>query len=462
MVAPVVNMTSYEKSFGPRSRTNTLTLHSAECPLQGGYAQSLTNWANTPLAAGGVVASWNTFVDPIARVQMLPKSHSAWHASEANVCSIGYEQAGYARFTRAEWLTDAGKAQLENLAFEMAQDAKAYGIPAVWLSDAQVRRAIEVGDVKGFSTHRQIDPETRTDPGNGYPYDLLINRVREILGDTSSPAVPAPSSSAALDPNDRIVGAYGANVRSAPVVASNNLVNELGSGYPSTMKGFVRGQHVNGSNIWFVSIDGFYLHVSGFDNQSLSGLTDYGTTGTAAPAPAAPPVAASGQTLTLPASASSWNVYPLGVAPVSGNQSGKLAPSRFGGLQYSIVRWAQTDVAVIRTQSFGEVQIYVAPGTGAVVSGSSAPAAPVASETLHSRTVTTEGANVRTEPRVGNNIAPGYAGGLAKGAPLLVKGYVKGQDASGNGDDAWFLTKSGYFVWANGAGNDISGLPKLN
>lgn len=73
------------------------------------------------------------------------------------------------------------------------------------------------------------------------------------------------------------------------------------------------------------------------------------------------------QTVTLPKSATSWRVYPLNKKPVKGNECGYLAPSRFGGLTYDILSWSQPDVAVIKTNTYGKVQIYVAKGTGAVI-----------------------------------------------------------------------------------------------
>lgn len=81
------------------------------------------------------------------------------------------------------------------------------------------------------------------------------------------------------------------------------------------------------------------------------------------------------------------------------------------------------------------------------------------------RSVTANVAVVRTSPRVeAGNIAPAYPAGIARGAQVAVVGYVSGQDPYPNDgvqDDAWFKTKSGYFIWANGLGNDLSGLPKL-
>lgn len=82
--------------------------------------------------------------------------------------------------------------------------------------------------------------------------------------------------------------------------------------------------------------------------------------------------ASSGQKIHLPASAATWNVYPLSKAPVVGNQCGKLAPSRYGGLSYNVLRWSQTNVAVISTSAFGQVQIFVGSGTGAKITGTTA------------------------------------------------------------------------------------------
>lgn len=186
---PLINMLGSGKHSGVSGIPTQLeVLHSGECPLRGGYAQSLTSWGNIPIEQGGPIASWHWFIDPIARVRMIEEVYTAWHASEANPISEGFEQAGYARYTRAEWLTPDGLLQMESLAYTMAQRAKINGIPARWLTNAEVTRATN-GDrtVKGFCTHRQIDPETRTDPGNGYPYDLLMAKVKAYMGGTVTP-----------------------------------------------------------------------------------------------------------------------------------------------------------------------------------------------------------------------------------------------------------------------------------
>lgn len=161
--------------------TQLLVLHSAESPLRAGYARSLSQWC---IDNPGIQSSWHRFVDPVDRVRLVDDNHAAWHASEANPMSIGWEQAGYARFSRDEWLTPEGKAQLELLAQDMAEVAVRDGIPAVWLTTEQVTAVTTHGNrqIKGFCIHAQIDPENRYDPGSGYPYDLLMSRIKAYMG----------------------------------------------------------------------------------------------------------------------------------------------------------------------------------------------------------------------------------------------------------------------------------------
>lgn len=170
--------------------TQLMVVHSGECPLRGGYAQSLTNWANTT----AVEASWHWFADPIAIVSMVDPMKAAWHASEANPMSEGFEQAGYARFSRAEWLTPEGRESIDNLAWILVQRMKANDIPHRWLTTAEVEAVTKWGNrsIKGLCLHRQIDPETRTDPGDNYPFDVLDERIRVHLGQAPAPA-PTPT-----------------------------------------------------------------------------------------------------------------------------------------------------------------------------------------------------------------------------------------------------------------------------
>lgn len=164
------------KHSGRRRRTQILAVHSAESPLERGYAKSLTNWSNT---APQVLSSWNTFIDPGVCVRAVNTYNASWHASWANSLSVGYEQAGYAAFSRDTWMSLEGRRQLERLAIEMAADAEIFDIPLRWLTQAQVN-AIRAGNtrIKGLASHAQIDPAYRTDPGTGFPYGYLLKRIK--------------------------------------------------------------------------------------------------------------------------------------------------------------------------------------------------------------------------------------------------------------------------------------------
>lgn len=174
VVEHITNMPSAKHS-GRRKRTQLLVLHSAECPLQRGYAQSLTEWANGP----GVEASWHNFAGPGTLVRAVNTYMAAWHASVANPVSIGSEQAGYAAYTRDIWLSKDGRDMIERLAREWAADAAIFNIEQRWLATWEVRAVLNGNtSITGLCTHAQIDPGARSDPGPNYPYDLLLSRIK--------------------------------------------------------------------------------------------------------------------------------------------------------------------------------------------------------------------------------------------------------------------------------------------
>lgn len=189
MVAERITNMPSQKHSGKRQHTLMLTVHSAETPLEPGYAQSVTqNWLNRP----DVEASINAFAGPDTLVRSVHTDYAAWHASWANSLTVGYEMTGYAAFSRAQWLTPNGQNMIDRLAREMAMDAKIYGIPLRWLSNDEVNQ-IRNGNrsIKGLATHAQIDPANRTDPGAGFPYDVLMACIRVYSGvAVTTPTVP--------------------------------------------------------------------------------------------------------------------------------------------------------------------------------------------------------------------------------------------------------------------------------
>ena len=67
--------------------------------------------------------------------------------------------------------------------------------------------------------------------------------------------------------------------------------------------------------------------------------------------------------LYLDKSVVSWKVYRLTDAPIIKNAIGSLAPSKFGGLKYEILEERGGHVYVIKTTTWGKVQIFAGPTT---------------------------------------------------------------------------------------------------
>lgn len=81
----------------------------------------------------------------------------------------------------------------------------------------------------------------------------------------------------------------------------------------------------------------------------------------------APKPVAKKKYVVLPASATSWNVYPTNKQPIKVNSCGQLNPKKYNSLTYEILGNPQADVYTIQTKSFGKVNVYAASNTGAKI-----------------------------------------------------------------------------------------------
>lgn len=152
-------------------------LHDAETPLEAGYARAIANM----FATTATQKSATYMVDPVDTVQLLDEALVAWHVGNANPRSIGVEQAGYARFTVAEWSTSAAYQQEARVALLMREIQARHGIGLYWMTDQQLRDAHAGRIVGGWATHDQctrvIGGSTHTDPAPNYPLARLMARA---------------------------------------------------------------------------------------------------------------------------------------------------------------------------------------------------------------------------------------------------------------------------------------------
>ncbi len=157
-----------------------LVVHSAETPLARGYARSIGFYFSRVTGK-----SAHVMVDPADIVTMVPDTRIAYHCGTGNRRSKGFEQSGRARFTREEWTSPDGLAQMGLLAGLLAADVVRYGHPLAWATDDQLRAAHAGGAPVGLAFHddmrRAIGGTTHTDPAPNYPRDLLLQMVMQIV-----------------------------------------------------------------------------------------------------------------------------------------------------------------------------------------------------------------------------------------------------------------------------------------
>lgn len=77
-----------------------------------------------------------------------------------------------------------------------------------------------------------------------------------------------------MTPTQRQVGNDVMNVRSEPKLMPDNVVASYNPAHIVDMKGYVKGQDVDGVDIWFVDKSGRYIWSGGFTNRTTSGLAD--------------------------------------------------------------------------------------------------------------------------------------------------------------------------------------------
>lgn len=181
--------------FGPgfaAGQPTVVIIHSVESGIVPGLGEQLAlGWFRNPSNE----TSAHGISDPAAETDMVPDAERAWHCGTGNAYSLGFEHTGRAAFTRAEWTTPDGLKMLRLSAARTAKACRDHGIPARWLSLAQM-----AAGAKGLATHNDArlvwGGTTHTDPGPGFPYDLYLQYVNEALGNVPRPPVteaPTPT-----------------------------------------------------------------------------------------------------------------------------------------------------------------------------------------------------------------------------------------------------------------------------
>jgi hypothetical protein len=137
-------------------------------------AASAASWFENTKSKG----SANFCLDAAICYRTLAPTEIPWAAPGANVNGLHFEMAGFAHWTRTEWLAHHGT--IHRAAYRAAYWAGALGIPPKLLTDKQLAGR----KTKGFITHRQVSRVFRgsdhTDPGERFPLDVFMKDVRSF------------------------------------------------------------------------------------------------------------------------------------------------------------------------------------------------------------------------------------------------------------------------------------------
>lgn len=286
--------------------------------------------------------SFHIAIDDKEAIQCIPFNRNAWHAGDGGsgqgnrnyiAVEICYSKSGGDRFIKAE----------KRAAKEVAALLKQYG----WTSN----------NVKKHQDFSNKDCPHRTlDMG----WQRFLNMIQaelngESIGITKDEvSIPQPpqNSKKYLHLKSHVSSwrVYPINV--APVVG-----NECGTLSPKKYGGLkyeILGNPQ--TDVYTIQTESFGRVNIYAPRDNDSTITDKPTYNNGNPISSSTPVS-NKKYLNLHPHMSKWNVYPLNVAPVTGNQCGALAPAYYGGLSYEILE-DKGDVKIINTATFGKVQIY--------------------------------------------------------------------------------------------------------
>lgn len=158
---------------------DVLVIHTMESPEKPDTAENVARWFAGSTAPQ---ASAHYCIDSKAIVQCVKDSDVAWHAPGANHNGLGFEHAGCAAQTPADWEDAYSSACLELSAQLAAQKCAEYGIPVVWLAADDLRAGkrgitghVQVSDAFKRSDHR--------DPRTHFPVDQYLGLVQSHMHD---------------------------------------------------------------------------------------------------------------------------------------------------------------------------------------------------------------------------------------------------------------------------------------
>lgn len=227
---------------GRLKKVKYIVIHSGETGEGSTPAEGMGNWFARDHGAGGR-SSTHVGADTDSICRYVKDTDTAFGAPNVNATGFHVELAGRAGQTAAQWDDADSRLILANGALAAAEASQRLGIPAVWLTDDELRAGVKAG----FITHAQASRVlggTHWDPGSNFPAARFMTLVRSHLGGTSNTITPKEDEMSAAEVNelkahidkaiDRaidydgkvLVGGYTVGGKAFPGIAAVNIENQ--------------------------------------------------------------------------------------------------------------------------------------------------------------------------------------------------------------------------------------------
>jgi N-acetyl-anhydromuramyl-L-alanine amidase AmpD len=157
-------------------KVRVIVIHDMEAKEANDTAEKIAKYFQNP----DYPSSAHICVDNNSVVQCVKDSHIAYAAPGCNSDGIQVELAGYGKQTREEWLDAYGLQLLGVAADAVAQYCTKYGIPAVHLTNTELKDG-KRGIVGHYQVSQVYKKSDHSDPGVGFPWEWWIHQVQSQL-----------------------------------------------------------------------------------------------------------------------------------------------------------------------------------------------------------------------------------------------------------------------------------------
>ena len=187
---PVVKARNGAQGPVSQSTAEIIVMHSMESPADDRH---VTNWVQSLQSPGGIDFFGHYYCGPTVTYQVAPLGRVVWHCGNGNEVrgrwTLGVEEAGYAAFSRQDWI-DCGVLH-QSGPLVAALIAAGHGANR-WLEIAD----LATPGIRGVTSHNNMSHafggSDHTDPGPNYPHDLLLGAQPAPTPPIPTPPIPAP------------------------------------------------------------------------------------------------------------------------------------------------------------------------------------------------------------------------------------------------------------------------------